>query len=210
MKRILVIVFSALIMVSLPACTGKKKLAEKEAREKKEKIEQVKQQLANLLSDNTLSLEEKEKQLAEIKALNLDDKEVQELIVKVEDKLREERRQKELREEEERKRKELEQQQAGQKDQVLQQLATYMGKIARAGSVNEADGYIASALQLFDSEQAPVLVIISKSGDIKDYDKPTTIRRYLEFVKDQKRYTSKVESVKINANGKITELELLK
>jgi hypothetical protein len=65
-------------------------------------------------------------------------------------------------------------------------------------------------LQLFANDNAPVLIIISRSGNVVDYDRPTTIRKYLEYIKDQKVVRNKVENVVYNADGKITELELIK
>jgi hypothetical protein len=43
-----------------------------------------------------------------------------------------------------------------------------------------------------------------------DYEKPTTIRYYLEFLKDQKGNRNNIESFKLDDNGKIKELELIK
>jgi hypothetical protein len=43
-----------------------------------------------------------------------------------------------------------------------------------------------------------------------DYDKPTTIKRYLEFVRDQKASRNKVDTYQIDGAGKIKELDLIK
>jgi hypothetical protein len=56
----------------------------------------------------------------------------------------------------------------------------------------------------------PVLIIISQAGGFNDYDRPTTIGKYLDYLKDQKVYTNTIEQVKYDSNGKITELELIK
>jgi hypothetical protein len=47
-------------------------------------------------------------------------------------------------------------------------------------------------------------------GETKDYDRPTTIRRYLEYLKDQKKNMNAVHNIQYDASGKITELELIK
>jgi hypothetical protein len=43
-----------------------------------------------------------------------------------------------------------------------------------------------------------------------DYDEPTTIRKYLEYLKDQKRINTEVKSLVMDDNGKIKEVELAK
>jgi hypothetical protein len=70
--------------------------------------------------------------------------------------------------------------------------------------------FINDALGLFNSPDAPVLIIISKTGDIVDYDRPTTIKNYLNYLKDTKNNINKVEKIVYDDNGKIKELELLK
>ena len=73
-----------------------------------------------------------------------------------------------------------------------------------------ANTRINETLKFFTSPDVPVLIIIYQEADIKDYDKPTTIKKYLEYLKDQQKNPNKVNDVKYNDNGKITELELLK
>ncbi|MDZ7608453.1 MAG: hypothetical protein U5K79_23350 [Cyclobacteriaceae bacterium] len=75
------------------SCKSQKKMAAKEAAEAEaKKIAKAKADLELLLSDNSgLALVEKESRLNTIKALNIQDTEVKELIVKVEDKLKRER-----------------------------------------------------------------------------------------------------------------------
>jgi len=43
-----------------------------------------------------------------------------------------------------------------------------------------------------------------------DYDKPTTIKRYLNFVMDQKASRNAVDTYSVDGEGKIKELELIK
>ncbi|RLC22844.1 MAG: nucleoid-structuring protein H-NS, partial [Deltaproteobacteria bacterium] len=69
---------------------------------------------------------------------------------------------------------------------------------------------IAEAMKLYANKDVPVLIIISQADGIVDYDKPTTIENYLNFVKDQKSYTNKIHDVKFDEYGQITELELIK
>ena len=89
-------------------------------------------------------------------------------------------------------------------------LDDYFDLIANSTNLATSNRYINEALGLFASEDVPVLIIISKSGNIVDYDRPTTIKKYLEYVKDQKIVRNKIENVVYDSSGKITELELIK
>lgn len=91
-----------------------------------------------------------------------------------------------------------------------QKLEQYFASIAGSGSVTGANSSINEALTLFSSDQAPVLIIISEEGGQKDYDKPTTIRAYLNYLKDQRKNMNRIGAIQLDANGKIKELELVK
>jgi hypothetical protein len=69
---------------------------------------------------------------------------------------------------------------------------------------------IKKALQAFATPDIPVLIIISKSGGFNDYDRPTTISMFLNYLKDKKQYSYQVDTVVRDSMGKITELELIK
>jgi hypothetical protein len=86
----------------------------------------------------------------------------------------------------------------------------YFNAIANSSDVSSANSNIAEALNLFASPDAPVLIVISGSGDQKDYDKPTTIKSYLNYLKDQKKNINRVENLEIDSSGKITSVELRK
>ena len=45
---------------------------------------------------------------------------------------------------------------------------------------------------------------------MKDYDRPTTIEKYLNYLKDRKAYKAEVENIVYDDYGKIKELELRK
>jgi len=89
-------------------------------------------------------------------------------------------------------------------------LGQYFDAIANASSVSSANSSITEALNMFSSPDTPVLIVISGSGDQKDYDRPTTIRAYLNYLKDQKKNMNKIENLQIDGSGKITEVELRK
>ncbi|MEI6899994.1 MAG: hypothetical protein WCL00_08950 [Bacteroidota bacterium] len=79
----------------------------------------------------------------------------------------------------------------------------------KSGDQNKATTLMKNTLSLFSSEDAPVLIIIFKEGSTVDYDKPTTIKRYLNFILDIKRNPNAVDSYLVDDNGKIKELDLI-
>jgi hypothetical protein len=89
-------------------------------------------------------------------------------------------------------------------------LITYFNAIANAGNITSANTSINEALTLFASPETPVLIVISESGDQKDYDRPTTIKDYLHYLKDKKKNINTISNLKVDGSGKITEVELKK
>jgi hypothetical protein len=89
-------------------------------------------------------------------------------------------------------------------------LEQYFSAIANAGSLSSANSSINEALTLFASEDAPVLIVISESAGKKDYDKPTTIKAYLNYLKDQRKNINRISNLHVDGAGKITEVELVK
>jgi len=82
---------------------------------------------------------------------------------------------------------------------------------SKSGNLTQAAEVIKSTLPLFVSGDTPVLIIIYKDGtNPPDYDKPTTINRYLNFLKDQKASKNDVDSFILDNDGKIKELDLIK
>ena len=65
-------------------------------------------------------------------------------------------------------------------------------------------------MQYFTAPDAPVLIIVYRQGSTVDYDKPTTIQRYLNFCKDQKKSMNSVDAIQQDDSGKIKELDLIK
>ncbi len=76
--------------------------------------------------------------------------------------------------------------------------------------MDAANAQIGLTLNQFASPDVPVLIIISQSGGMNDYDRPTTAEKFLNYLKDVKAYKYTVETVKRDSLGKITEIELLK
>jgi hypothetical protein len=89
-------------------------------------------------------------------------------------------------------------------------LNQYFSAISGATSPASANSTINEALSLFASADIPVLIVISESGGMKDYDKPTTIKTYLNYLKDQKKNINSIQNLVFDSSGKITEVELKK
>ena len=201
----LVLLAAFITLGGTTSCKSKKRLAKEAAEaEYKSKVEQAIADLNAILDDETLwTFEEKEARVQTIKDWNLQNAEVDDLIFQVEKKLARERAQ---RDEEER-RAAQEREQAAAVDVVL---GRNFNSIANAGSTNQANRVINETLDMFESPNTPVLLIIKQNAGFNDYDRPTTIEKYLNYVKDQKKASEKVHDIKYNANGKINELELIK
>lgn len=86
----------------------------------------------------------------------------------------------------------------------------YFEAIANAPSTTSANSSIKEALTMFASPMAPVLIAIYYGPDDVDYDEPTTIDKYLNYIKDQKKNVNQINDMTTNGAGKITELELIK
>lgn len=119
---------------------------------------------------------------------------------------------KEKAEAEERERKQREQANAGNKksETTEEKIENYFEAIANSGSVNSANSSISEILTLFSSPDAPVLIIIGEEDGTKDYDRPTTIRNYLNYLKDQKKNPDAIANIVYDDAGKVKELELKK
>jgi hypothetical protein len=193
------------IVFSTSACKSKKKLAqEAAAKEYADKVDKAKAELQSILDDNgTMPLAEMERRLNDIKSQNLNDPGVNALIKQVEDKIAKEKARLKMLEEQKKLEKE-------KKNVGYGYINDYFIQIAYAKDITTANNKIAEAMKLYAGEDVPVLIIISQADGITDYDKPTTIEKYLNFVKDQKKYTNDIFSVKFDSYGQITELEVIK
>jgi hypothetical protein len=119
--------------------------------------------------------------------------------------------------EEDRKRREAEEEaakraaaEATNKKAPQAKLEEYFTSISNSSNEASANSSINEALSLFASSDTPVLIVIHESGGQKDYDKPTTIKNYLYYLKDQKKQADKIGNLQFVNSGKITEVELVK
>ena len=210
-RFLLVMLMLTIAMGGTTSCKSKKKIArEQAAAEYAARVDQAKKDLTAILNDATdWALSEKEARVATIKSWNLQDEEVVNLLDQVADKLARERPD-EVRKLEEERLKKAEEERLKSKANKYSSIENILLSIAAAPDVATANMKINQALQLFATPDAPVLIIISQAGGFNDYDRPTTIKRYLEYLKDHKIYNNSIEQVKYDASGKITELELIK
>ena len=201
---IVIILVGSLMMGGVSGCKSKKKIAEQNAKEERARmIAKAKADLLALLNDDgNLTLEQKEDELDRIKALNIDDEEVQDLIAQVEEKLARERAEMEAEREREKEKEEA--------ASVYNRVEDFFNNIAGTTSYSAANQLINEAMELFASPEVPVLIIINREGSNVDYDRPTTIGKYLNYLKDQDRNINAVENLEINSAGEITEVVLIR
>ncbi|MCX6267950.1 MAG: hypothetical protein NTW16_11420 [Bacteroidetes bacterium] len=146
-----------------------------------------------LMNKDNKTADELEQELNAIKRQNLNDTEIDELVARVEKKIADMRS-------------------GGSSLPVKAQLENAFTTIANAsktGNLTQANATIQKTLQLFTSDDAPVLIIISREGSTVDYDKPTTIKRYLNFLMDMKASKNEIDAIMTDSNGKIKELDLI-
>lgn len=206
-KNFILIVMMALVTIGgTTSCSSKKKLAKKEY---EAKVEQAKADLNAIINGETQwTLEEQMSRVDEIEKSELQNPEIDELLVKAKEKLIKEKAEAEREAEEERLRA-LEEEKAKALVPVTS-LQDYFAIIAAAPDAETANDKIAEALEMFSSPDCPVLIIVYQLGDVVDYDAPTTIDKYLNYIKDQKIVNVDINDIKYDNNHKITELELIK
>lgn len=212
LKRISKVLLIAILLAGTAGMTGckkKKELAAAEAAAAAQLVEDIAKAteiLNSILADNTLdNIDENQRKLDQVKDMNLQDPGVLNLIIKAQEKLESDRLALEAeRLAEERRLAELEK--ANTDNLLNRQFAALTGE----QDYEKANNIISNILPMFASKEVPVLVIISEENGMKDYDKPTTIEKYLNYLKDRKAYKAEVENIVYDDNGKIKELELRK
>jgi len=165
-------------------------------KEQEAKVALARNKLYDLIvNKDNLSADQLETELEKIKAEDLGDEESNELIVRLEKKINEMRQSSAV-----------SMTLKGKLESSFQSIAD----ASSAGNLSMANSLIESALNYFSAPDIPVLIIISREGSMVDYDKPTTINNYLNFLKDQKENRNAVDSYQLDAAGKIKELDLIK
>jgi hypothetical protein len=90
---------------------------------------------------------------------------------------------------------------------AVEKLESQFASIASASNVTAANQSIQEVLAMFSNQETPILIVIHEEGGVKDYDEPTTIKKYLEYLKDTKKNLNHISDIRL-AGGKVTELEL--
>lgn len=90
---------------------------------------------------------------------------------------------------------------------AVEKLESQFASIASASNVTAANQSIQEVLAMFSNPETPILVVIHEEGGVKDYDEPTTIKKYLEYLKDTKKNLNYISDIRM-AGGKVSELEL--
>ncbi len=203
LKMTLLLVIATSLGAGMSSCKSKKKLArEQAAAEYAKKVETAKQDLLSIINDEgNMSLQEKESKLQRVKDMNLNEPEILSLIRDAEEVIEQEK---------EAMRRKWEEENQKQKEATTLSLADYFALVAGASSIDQANMKIGEALKLFAGPDTPVLIIISQEGDVTDYDRPTTAKKYLEYLKDQKKNLNEIGNIEYDDNGKIKLLELIK
>jgi hypothetical protein len=91
---------------------------------------------------------------------------------------------------------------------AVENLENAFNSVANASSGNAADQSIQQVLGMFSNQETPVLIVIHEENGIKDYDEPTTIKKYLDYLKDTKKNLNYISDIRLDASGKVSELEL--
>ncbi len=179
--RLFILLLVGSIAFGTGGCKSKKKLAqEAAAQEYADKVEKAITELKAILNDDgTMPIAEQERRLNNIKSQNLNDATVNDLIKQVEEKIAAQKAELKRLEEEKAK-----QAAAAKQKSQYQYIDEYFSQIANAKDAAAANAKISEAIKIFASADAPVLIIISESDGVTDYDKPTTIQDYLNYLKD--------------------------
>ena len=181
-------------------CKAKKE-ARAAAAARAENIAKARADLLSVINDQgSMSLEEKEEIVERVRDMNLQDAEIQNLIDQAEAMIADERAAA-------RTTTEAPKESSGSASN--EDVNSTFRDIANA-SGSDASFKIKEALDMFASPNTPVLIIISESGDQVDYDEPTTIQKYLEYLSDTRNQPANVKNLEYDANGKIKEVELTK
>lgn len=90
---------------------------------------------------------------------------------------------------------------------AVEKLENHFNTIATSSNVATANQSISEVLAMFSNQDIPVLIVIHEEGGVKDYDEPTTIKKYADYLKDTKKNLNYISDIRL-VGGKVTELEL--
>jgi len=210
-NSLLVVLIMAIFIAGSTGCASKKNLTTQAASKKSTEMEiaQAKESLLKIINDDgSMTYREKEILLNDIIAMDLNDPELNKLISEAQEKLSLERAEIERLEAEKLKDEEASNRLEESTHAMILQDA--FQSIVNSTNAAEANRYAQSALKLFANPDVPVLIVIMEEDEIVDYDKPTTIQKYLDYLKDTKNNQNVIKNAVYNDRELITELELIK
>jgi hypothetical protein len=209
----LIIATLVLGTAGMTGCKKKKELAAAQAAEAlllAEQIQEATSILNGILADNTLdNIDANYQKLDQVKAMNLEDPGVLNLIIQVQEKLAADKEAYAAKMEKERlaaeaKRAEM------KVENDMSLLNQHFTALSGQEDMAKANTIIQNTMPMFSNKDVPVLIIVSQNAEVTDYDKPTTIGEYLNYLKDVRSYKAEVDSITYDDNGKINELILRK
>ncbi|MBP6977780.1 MAG: hypothetical protein PHD61_12065 [Bacteroidales bacterium] len=207
----LILLFAGSVLTGSSGCAGKKKAGKTQkvttVHDDPDQLLKAKGQLLEILNDNgSIPLSEKEATLEEIKAQQFQDTEINSMIDLAEQKIRSEKE----------KARKIEPvippQDEGEAEvtSTADVLEGFFDDLVNNKNYSASNIFINQALKMFVNESVPVLIIISQEGGMTDYDEPTTILKYLQYLDDTKNNVNRISNIVLNQEGLITELELIK
>ena len=200
--HLLMLALFASMAMGTVGCKAKRE-ARAAAAARAENIAKARADLLSVINDQgSMTLDEKEEVVERVKDMNLQDAEIQNLIDRAEALIAEERAAA---------RTVADDEPATERSGATtnEDVSSAFRDIARS-SESDASFKIREAMNMFASPDTPVLIIISESGGQVDYDEPTTIKKYLEYLKDTRNQPEEIKNLEFDANGKIKEVELIK
>ena len=87
-------------------------------------------------------------------------------------------------------------------------LENYFNNVSQSSNVDAANRTINEAMAMFSNQETPVLIVIHEENGIKDYDEPTTISKYLNYLKDTRKNLNFISDIRLDGSGRVSELEL--
>src|SRR5690554_2268445 len=91
---------------------------------------------------------------------------------------------------------------------AVSKLEDYFNAIANASNVQSANSTIQETQSMFSNQNTPVLIVIHEENGVKDYDEPTTINHYLNYLKDTKQNLNFISDIRLDGSGRVSELQL--
>lgn len=198
------------IITGSSGCSGKKKAGKTTqvttVHDNTDQLLKAKGQLLEIINDDgSIPLDVKEATLKDIKSQHFEDAEIKGLIDMASLKISEEKER--LSQAQSMVPREISETEVASTKDILY---GFFNDLVSNKNYQDSEVYINQAMKMFANASVPVLIIISQEGGMVDYDEPTTIMKYLQYLDDTKNNANLINAIKVNEEGLITELELIK